>query len=90
MGSSVRTTLSDGSYFDWSITRIKPDKWRPHGIRYRLAWIQNGECRVLFDNHHGKQDHYHVDGLEKEYPFASAEKLWLDFRTEIRKLGGKI
>ncbi len=44
MGSSFRTTLSDGSYVDWSVTQIKPDKWRPHGIRYRVAWIQKNVC----------------------------------------------
>lgn len=88
MGSSVRTTLPDGSYVDWSLTRIKPDKWRPHGIRYRVAWIQNEVCRVLFDNHHGKADHFHVDGIEKSYDFSTAEQLWSDFGDEVRKLGG--
>lgn len=88
MGSSVRTTLPDGSYVDWSITRIKPDKWRPHGVRYRVAWIQKDVCRVLFDNHHGKHDHCHVEGKEKDYEFTTVERLWADFREEVRKLGG--
>ena len=88
MGSSVRTALVDGSYVDWLITRIRADKWRPHGIRYRIAWIQKGECRILFDNHHGKRDHCHIDGIERAYEFTSAEQLWADFRAEVRKLGG--
>lgn len=75
MGSSVRTTLQDGSYVDWSITRIKADKWRPRGIRYRIAWIQKDACRVLFDNHHGKHDHCHVDGAERAYEFTTVEQL---------------
>lgn len=90
MGSSVRTTLSDGSYVDWSIIRIKPDKWRQHGNRYRIAWIQEGMCRVLFDNHHGKNDHCHIDGVEKDYAFTTVEQLWTDFRMEVKKLGGSI
>lgn len=88
MGSSVRTTLPDGSYVDWAITRIQADRWRPHGIRYRIAWIQSDECRVLFDNHHGKHDHCHIDGVERDYEFATVEQLWADFSSEVRKLGG--
>ena len=88
MGSSVRTTLLDGSYADWSTSRIKPDKWRPHGIRYRVAWVEKGICRVLFDNHHGKQDHRHTDGNEGPYEFTTVEGLWADFRVEVKKLGG--
>ena len=83
-----RTDLSDGSYIDVSIDRIKPDRWRPHGVRYRMAWVKNGECRVLFDNHHGKGDHLHVDGEELPYEFTSVEQLARDFAQEVRKLGG--
>jgi len=90
MGSSVRMALPDGSYVDWSLHRIKPDKWRPHGVRYRLSWVQNGDCRVLFDNHHGKRDHCHLDGVERDYDFTSPEILWSDFLGEIRRLGGQV
>ena len=34
--------LSDGSFIEGSIEAITPDRWRPHGVRYRLAWIQEG------------------------------------------------
>ncbi len=88
MGSSVRTQLRDGSYIDWSIIRIKRDRWRPHGIKYRVAWVEDGKCRVLFDNHHGKEDHCHVDGAEKAYDFTTVEQLWSDFHAEVRQLGG--
>ncbi len=84
----MRFDLQDGSFIDWQITPIRPDKWRPHGVRYRLAWIHDGECRVLFDNHHGKVDHLHVDGKERTYRFTAIETLWDDFFIEIRKLGG--
>jgi len=88
MGSSSRIDLQDGSFIDWQVTPIRADKWRPHGVRYRLAWIQDGKCRVLFDNHHGKVDHIHVDEKEKKYEFISVEKLWNDFFEEVRNLGG--
>ena len=76
MGSSLRIALPDGSFVDWSLVQVAVDKWRPHGIKYRIAWIQNKKCRVLFDNHHGKHDHLPVDGVEKHYVFRSVEVLW--------------
>ena len=42
-----RQSLPDGSFIEISVDRIEPDIWRPHGVRYRAAWIQNGECRIL-------------------------------------------
>lgn len=88
MGSSFRYALPDGSFIDWQIKSIRPDRWRKHGVRYRLAWVQNGVCRVLFDNHHGKQDHVHLDGVERAYQFISVRRLWSDFFIAIRSLGG--
>ena len=83
-----RVPLADGSFIEGSIEVIRPDHWRPHGVRYRLAWIQNNECRALFDNHHGKTDHFHVDGKEHSYTFVSVAQLKQDFAAEVRKLGG--
>ena len=86
----ARRYLPDGSFIERSMEAIKPDRWRPHGIRYRYAWIQNGEPRVLFDNHHGKGDHVHVDREERPYKFTNLERLLEDFYSEIRKLGGAV
>ena len=85
-----RIRLSDESFLDRSIEQIEPDQWRPHGVRYRFAWIQGEECRVLFDNHHGKGDHCHIDGVESPYVFTTAEKLFEDFLEAVRKLGGPL
>ena len=88
MGKSQRIFLDDKSYIDWSIHAVAKDRWRPHGVRYRIAWVDKGVCRVLFDNHHGKEVHVHLDGNESAYLFISVEKLWNDFLNEIRKRGG--
>ncbi len=85
-----RIKLSDGSFVDSSIEHIAPDRWRPHGVRYRFAWVQNGRCRVLFDNHHGKGDHCHIEGVECLYHFTTAERLFADFLDAIRRLGGPV
>ena len=85
-----RFSLVDGSIIDWTIKPIEIDAWRPHGVKYSLAWVQDNICRVLFDNHHGKKDHMHIDGVESDYAFKNLEQLILDFKITIRKLGGKI
>lgn len=84
-----RKRLIDGSFVDASVEIVDRDKWRPHGVRYRIAWIQDGKCRVLFDNHHGKTDHFHVDGAESEYLFQSIEQLFDDFERLVELLGGR-
>ena len=85
---SNRVTFPGGSFIESSIQEVKADEWRSHGVRYRLAWVQNGKCRVLFDNHHGKKDHRHIDGVESSYEFKTVGSLWLDFRAEVKRLGG--
>ncbi len=69
---------------------IRADRHRPHGVRYRLAWIQSDQCRVLFDNHHGKADYYHVDGKEYGYTFRTVDALFDDFLALVKKLGGAV
>ena len=78
-----RRRLQDGSFIEGMIESIPKDRWRPHGVRYRLAWVQNGICRVLFDNHYGKEDHLHVDGAEQRYHFINEETLWQDFMNLV-------
>ncbi len=84
----ARQILEDGSFIEISIFEIKLDRWRPHGVKYRLAWVKNEKVKVLFDNHHGKADHYHIDGDEFEYQFSTVKKLRLDFEKLVIKLGG--
>jgi len=38
--------------------------------------------------YHGKRDHVHIDGAEMPYSFKSAEQLWEDFMTEVKRMGG--
>jgi hypothetical protein len=93
--NAIRRYLSDFDFVEISIHEIPKDRNRPHGFRYRLAWIQILEGgvhrrRVLFDNHHGKSDHYHLDGSEFSYEFGSIEQLLEDFEDAIKKLGGPL
>jgi len=85
-----RQILDHENFLEIAFYQIESDRFRPHGWRYRLAWIQKGKCRILFDNHHGKADHYHVDEQEFPYKFKSIRQLRFDFIKLIQQLGGPL
>ena len=85
-----RQILDEDNFIESSYYETEPDQWRPHGWKYRLAWIQKGTCRVLFDNHYGKADHYHVDDQEVPYEFTTIHQLRLDFIDLVKKHGGPV
>jgi len=53
----------------------------PEGVRYRLAFIRSGERTpaLLYDNHHPKGHHRHVEMRQDPYNFVTAQKLVADF-----------
>lgn len=61
------------------------DEKNPDGIRYRLVYIPAGRKipAVLYDNHHPKGHHKHIDGQEIAYEFSGFESLLEDFKRDI-------
>lgn len=57
-------------------------------VRYRLAYIPHGAKRpaILYDNHHPKGHHRHIQGRELPYEFSGVEKLLDDFRRGVEGL----
>ena len=66
----------------WEVPR---DEKNPDGIRYRLVFIPAGRRTpaVLYDNHHPKGHHKHIDGQEIAYEFSGFESLLEDFKRDI-------
>jgi hypothetical protein len=90
-----RRYLDDGSFVEIAIHDVPKEQRSSHGFRYRLVWVQVLEegsyrRRVLFDNHHGKSDHYHLDESERPCDFTDIDQLLEDFAAAIRNLGGQI
>ncbi len=85
-----RQIIDEENFLEIAFYEIVADSFRPHGWRYRLAWIHKGKCRVLFDNHHGKADHYHLDEQEFPYTFSTIDQLRADFIELVRKQGGPV
>lgn len=68
----------------------KSDKC-PDGVRYRLAYIRQGERKplVLYDNHHPKGHHRHIRGEERPYEFSNVDQLLADFERHVEELKWK-
>jgi hypothetical protein len=67
----------------WQLVVITDDK--PHGYRYSLAYIVDGQRVVGYDNGEGKGDHRHYQGREEPYHFESIDRLFDDFYADIRR-----
>jgi hypothetical protein len=82
-----KSTDSGGDLKEWVIWRVPRGARHPDGIRYRLAFVPGGkgEPAVLYDNHHPKGHHKHVDGQESAYEFAGVDRLLADFQDDIRR-----
>jgi hypothetical protein len=62
-----------------------PDAERPHGYKYRLTYVRDGQRVIGFDNERGKGDHCHLRGRELPYRFTTLDQLLADFRAAVRR-----
>lgn len=54
-------------------------------LKYRLAYVVQGECVLRYDNERGKGDHRHVGTTEWAYAFTTPDQLMLDFNADIAR-----
>jgi hypothetical protein len=79
-----RRTYEDGSFIEvvvWALPRQDPE--RPHGLKYRLAYVRDGHRLIAYDNERGKSDHRHFGDVEAPYAFQSLETLLDDFFRDV-------
>ncbi len=64
----------------------------PDGIKYSLVCVHTKTGRrVLFDNHHPKGPHLHLDAFEVDYLFVDVPTLMADFKRMVSEhLGVKL
>jgi hypothetical protein len=43
---------------------------------------------VLYDNHHPKSHHRHVEGIEEPYNFVNIDRLLADFQADVERITG--
>ena len=54
-----------------------------HEYKYSLAYVENGECVLRYDNEAGKGDHIHCADEDRPYNFTTPEQLLADFWSDV-------
>lgn len=81
-----RIIFSESAFAELVLWQVpKPVAGSTHELKYRLAYVVDGICRVLYDNEAGKGDHRHFNGKESAYTFKNPEKLIDDFQRDIER-----
>jgi hypothetical protein len=85
-----KKTDEQGNLREMVIWQVEPNRRQPEGIRYRLALILAGQKTpaVLYDNHHPKGHHRHIEGVEESYQFVDADRLIADFMADVVRVIG--
>jgi hypothetical protein len=81
-----KLTDSDGDLLERVIWQVPQNRLYRDGIRYRLAFIPLGASTpvVLYDNHHPKGHHKHLETLEQPYFYSTVAQLRVDFENDVR------
>lgn len=58
---------------------------KPHGFKYSLVYIVDGNRIVGYDNGERKGDHRHINGIEYSYRFIDIKTLFADFFKDVRR-----
>ena len=67
----------------WKLPEPSGDK--PHGYKYSLVYIVDGDRVIGYDNAERKEDHRHIRGREETYRFESLRKLADDFYRDVER-----
>jgi hypothetical protein len=85
-------TDEQGNLYEIVLWKVERNARHPEGLRYRLAFIRTGEevPAILYDNHHPKGHHRHINGREVPYAFVTARRPVSDFLAEARASTGDV
>ena len=82
---------SNGDIVEITIWEVPITKDKPYGFKYKMAYIVNNKRVIGYDNAEGKGDHKHIGDKESIYRFESIDKLFGDFKMDIKRFKeGKI
>ena len=78
-------TDQDGDLTELVVWKLQPSRLYREGIRYRFAFVPRGHRgpAILYDNHHPKGPHRHLDDLELPYLFVGVDRAIIDFKTDV-------
>ena len=71
------------------IWRVPVSSHVPHGLKYSLVYIVNGERVIGYDNAERRGDHRHDGDREEPYRFTSLDRLVSDFLKDVARWRGE-
>ena len=81
-----RVVLASDAFMELVVWRLgSPLPPSSHRFKYRLAYVVDGECVVLYDNERDKGDHRHFGKSQGPYRFISPDRLMADFSADIER-----
>jgi hypothetical protein len=81
-----KDVYENGDIIEIKIWEVPASKDKKHGFKYSLAYIVNGRRIVGYDNGEQKGDHRHVRGKVSPYRFKDIDRLFEDFKNDIKKV----
>ena len=72
-----------GNTIEIKLWQVPPAIDKPHGFKYSLVYIVNGERVIGYDNGERRGDHRHYEAREEPYTFISPRQLVEDFRRDV-------
>ena len=77
-----RVVEADGSLVEIKVWQVPKNPRQPHGFKYSLVYIVDGQRMLGYDNAHGR-DHRHVQGESHPYTFVAPARLIEDFLRDL-------
>jgi hypothetical protein len=80
----VKNRLLDRYVLELSIHEVEKSSRYVDGVKYGLICIDTKTgAKVLFDKHHAKGPHIHIDDQELEYEYRNDDQLLKDFTALV-------
>src|SRR3989304_1079069 len=80
-----KITDESGNTIEMEIWRVPVSFHVPHGVKYSLVYIVEGERVIGYDNGERRGDHRHFRDVETTYVFRSVRRLVRDFQADVAR-----
>jgi hypothetical protein len=77
---------ANGDIIEMKMWKVPVSKDQPEGIKYSLAYIQDGKRIVGYDNAERKGTDRHYEDKEEPYRFRGVDVLIDDFYRDVGKI----
>jgi hypothetical protein len=75
----------NGSIVEMKIWKVPISKSKPHGLKFSLVYIREGNRIIGYDNAEGKGCHKHYRNKEYPYHFKDVDTLIEDFYRDVER-----